>query len=50
MKIAPTDYRCTCGHLPDEHSGKYGRCEGKFLAPQFFRESCNCFAYEKGDE
>lgn len=50
MNIATTSHECTCGHLPGEHSGKYGRCEGMCHDSDYGQFTCLCHAYEKGDQ
>lgn len=50
MRIAKTNYACTCGHSPAEHSGQYGRCTGHSFDSEYGIFLCLCFAYEKADE
>ncbi len=38
---------CTCGHMPDEHDGEKGRCEGDCVDVEYGRFHCLCHAYTK---
>ena len=46
----PVNHYCECGHLPSEHYGDTGRCEGEAHDIEYGTYKCLCYRYEKDSD